>query len=399
MYDDTPQDSGARPDRRGRLRIAPARTARDRNRRGDLDGPAACDSGLPPRDVRAREHRRLGRRRHRPRPPGRARRARRRAPARRAPTAASRRSAPPLVKSPKPGLRFQRKDTEQYHVCLGALGISSSDRRRFVASILDAVLGGSASSRLFQEIREKRGMAYSVYTLRVAVHGHRADRRVPRNARGQPRRRARDRRRADRGDRGRRAVGQRARPREGEPQGARPALDGVDLDAHEPARQVDRHRLRDPVARAGDGGGGRRRARLGVRAAPPCCSRRNASRSRGSARARSGSSRRRSASLRRWRARHEGPAQRPRAGEVGTVLGPALEAAGHVLVATVGEAEAMVDFTVPAAVDPERDCARSRRASRRSSARRAGTRPTSTLPRVPRACRSSTPRTSRSGPC
>jgi predicted Zn-dependent peptidase len=72
---------------------------------------------------------------------------------------------PPLVKPPKPGLRFQRKDTEQYHVCLGAAGISTSDRRRFVASILDAVLGGSASSRLFQEIREKRGWAYSVYTF------------------------------------------------------------------------------------------------------------------------------------------------------------------------------------------------------------------------------------------
>jgi predicted Zn-dependent peptidase len=71
----------------------------------------------------------------------------------------------PLAKTPKPGLRFQRKDTEQYHVCLGAPGIAVSDERRFVASILDAVLGGSASSRLFQEIREKRGMAYSVYTF------------------------------------------------------------------------------------------------------------------------------------------------------------------------------------------------------------------------------------------
>jgi predicted Zn-dependent peptidase len=72
---------------------------------------------------------------------------------------------PPLVKLPKPGLRFQRKDTEQYHVCLGATGVSRSDRRRFAASILDAILGGSASSRLFQEIREKRGMAYSVYSF------------------------------------------------------------------------------------------------------------------------------------------------------------------------------------------------------------------------------------------
>ena len=71
----------------------------------------------------------------------------------------------PLVKTPKPGLRFQTKDTEQYHVCVGGTGISRSDRRRFAASLLDAILGGSASSRLFQEIREKRGMAYSVYTF------------------------------------------------------------------------------------------------------------------------------------------------------------------------------------------------------------------------------------------
>jgi len=71
----------------------------------------------------------------------------------------------PLVQTPAPGLRFQRKDTEQYHLCLGAPGISRSDRRRFAASILDSILGGSASSRLFQEIREKRGMAYSVYSF------------------------------------------------------------------------------------------------------------------------------------------------------------------------------------------------------------------------------------------
>jgi len=71
----------------------------------------------------------------------------------------------PLVKAPPPGFRFAKKDTEQYHVCLGAPGIARSDRRRFAASILDAILGGSASSRLFQEIREKRGMAYSVYSF------------------------------------------------------------------------------------------------------------------------------------------------------------------------------------------------------------------------------------------
>jgi predicted Zn-dependent peptidase len=64
----------------------------------------------------------------------------------------------------EPGVRFQRKDTEQYHVCLSAPGISRHDERRFAASLMDAIVGGSASSRLFQEIREKRGMAYSVYS-------------------------------------------------------------------------------------------------------------------------------------------------------------------------------------------------------------------------------------------
>jgi predicted Zn-dependent peptidase len=72
---------------------------------------------------------------------------------------------PPLVQAPPPRLRFQQKDTEQYHVCLAAPGISRSDRRRFAVSLLDAILGGSASSRLFQEIREKRGMAYAVYSF------------------------------------------------------------------------------------------------------------------------------------------------------------------------------------------------------------------------------------------
>ncbi len=72
---------------------------------------------------------------------------------------------PPLVQAPPPRRRFLRKETEQYHVCLAAPGISRSDRRRFAASLLDAILGGSASSRLFQEIREKRGMAYSVYSF------------------------------------------------------------------------------------------------------------------------------------------------------------------------------------------------------------------------------------------
>lgn len=65
---------------------------------------------------------------------------------------------------PAPTVRFLEKETEQYHVCLAGPGIARSDERRFAAAILDAIVGGSASSRLFQEIREKRGLAYSVYS-------------------------------------------------------------------------------------------------------------------------------------------------------------------------------------------------------------------------------------------
>jgi predicted Zn-dependent peptidase len=69
---------------------------------------------------------------------------------------------PPSDVSPR--LSFQQKETEQYHICLGAPGIPRNDDRRFALAILDAILGGSTSSRLFQEIREKRGLAYAVYS-------------------------------------------------------------------------------------------------------------------------------------------------------------------------------------------------------------------------------------------
>ncbi|MEX0993652.1 MAG: pitrilysin family protein [Solirubrobacterales bacterium] len=59
---------------------------------------------------------------------------------------------------------FYAKDTEQYHICLGGMGIKRDDDRRYALALLDAILGGSSSSRLFQEVREKRGLAYSVYS-------------------------------------------------------------------------------------------------------------------------------------------------------------------------------------------------------------------------------------------
>jgi predicted Zn-dependent peptidase len=64
-----------------------------------------------------------------------------------------------------PASHFERKDTEQYHVCLGALGLSRHDDRRFALRVLDTIYGGTSSSRLFQEIREQRGLAYSVYSF------------------------------------------------------------------------------------------------------------------------------------------------------------------------------------------------------------------------------------------
>ncbi|WP_354702253.1 putative zinc protease [Paraconexibacter sp. AEG42_29] len=61
--------------------------------------------------------------------------------------------------------QFLKKETEQYHVCLGAPGLARGDERRFALRILDNVLGGTSSSRLFVEIREKRGLAYAVYSF------------------------------------------------------------------------------------------------------------------------------------------------------------------------------------------------------------------------------------------
>jgi predicted Zn-dependent peptidase len=56
------------------------------------------------------------------------------------------------------------KDLEQVHICLGTKGLSITDPRRFAYSLMNTILGGNMSSRLFQEIREKRGLAYAVYS-------------------------------------------------------------------------------------------------------------------------------------------------------------------------------------------------------------------------------------------
>lgn len=72
--------------------------------------------------------------------------------------------APPAPSGLAPRVVFERKDTEQYHVCLGGPGIARDDERRYALRVLDTLFGGTSSSRLFQEVRERRGLAYSVYS-------------------------------------------------------------------------------------------------------------------------------------------------------------------------------------------------------------------------------------------
>ena len=67
-------------------------------------------------------------------------------------------------------LRVTRKTTEQAHVVLASRSVNRFDRRRYALAALNHALGGGVSSRLFQEIRERRGLAYSVWSERVAYH-------------------------------------------------------------------------------------------------------------------------------------------------------------------------------------------------------------------------------------
>ena len=137
----------------------------------------------------------------------------------------------------EPSLAVLEKDTEQTHIVYGVPGLNAGHEDRFVLSVLDTILGGGMSSRLFQEIREKRGLAYAVYSYhalyeetgqfavyagtrpgnaeQVVAHHPERDRQGPRLGR--------DRRRA----------GPRARVDQGPP-GPRP---GIHSQPHDPPRQ------------------------------------------------------------------------------------------------------------------------------------------------------------------
>ena len=63
------------------------------------------------------------------------------------------------------GVRLVSRSIEQANLVLGCEGLSRTDDRRFALGVLNTALGGGMSSRLFQEVREKRGLAYSVYSF------------------------------------------------------------------------------------------------------------------------------------------------------------------------------------------------------------------------------------------
>ncbi|MGA8943506.1 MAG: pitrilysin family protein [Thermoactinomyces sp.] len=78
---------------------------------------------------------------------------------------------PPLNKEVPvftPGIKVRKKDTEQTHICIGLPGLPIGHDDFYTMVLLNNVLGGNMSSRLFQEIREERGLAYSVYSYHSA---------------------------------------------------------------------------------------------------------------------------------------------------------------------------------------------------------------------------------------
>jgi predicted Zn-dependent peptidase len=70
----------------------------------------------------------------------------------------------PVKNTKQQSVGLMSKKSEQAHMFYGMEGVARADERRFAMGVLSAALGGGMSSRLFQEIREKRGLAYSVYS-------------------------------------------------------------------------------------------------------------------------------------------------------------------------------------------------------------------------------------------
>ena len=287
-----------------------------------------------------------------------------RIPATEAPT---RRLRKPFGRPPAPGYRFERRPTEQYHVCLGAPGISRTDERRFAASLLDSILGGSRPRRGSSR-RSARSAAWRTPSTASPPSTPTRVRSGSTSARA--RRTWSPCLEIVAGELGDVAAGN-VRP--GELERAKENLKGrmllsLESTSNRMSRlgKVARHRRRAALARRDRGAGrrrhGRRRGGGRRRAAParPALGRGD--------RAERGA-------LPGGRAARQPGARRAaggvkvlllgRRGKVGSVLGPALEAAGHELVESTRDADAAVDFTRPRGRRGERaGLSRGRRAGR-----------------------------------
>ena len=143
--------------------------------------------------------------------------------------------------APPETLLSERRPTEQAHLVLGVRALARDDPDRYALSVVNQALGGGMSSRLFQEVREKRGLAYSVYSYRVAFDGTGAlgvyagtsPERAHETLRGDPRR--------ARPPRRRRSARARARRGEGPPQGLDRAVARDQLEPDAPARAQRAH--------------------------------------------------------------------------------------------------------------------------------------------------------------
>ena len=69
---------------------------------------------------------------------------------------------------PSARVELTRRDTEQAHILIGGKGLKRDDERRFSYQVLNHIMGSGMSSRLFREVREERGLAYSIYAFRLA---------------------------------------------------------------------------------------------------------------------------------------------------------------------------------------------------------------------------------------
>ncbi len=76
--------------------------------------------------------------------------------------------APEKAFLPEKEISFHFRELEQVHVCIGTLGCSHVSPERYALYIFNAILGGSMSSRLFQEIRENRGLAYTIFSFMIS---------------------------------------------------------------------------------------------------------------------------------------------------------------------------------------------------------------------------------------